>query len=70
MMQSNIALKLKLGSPDIFLRPNVNTFRVLDFLKARQVIEVDGRREGRAEARVERADRGFLAPLMLSRCWG
>ncbi|WP_113447939.1 patatin-like phospholipase family protein [Rhizobium cremeum] len=39
MMQSNIALKLKLGSPDIFLRPNVNAFRVLDFLKARQVIE-------------------------------
>ncbi|PZU82216.1 MAG: Patatin [Shinella sp.] len=39
MMQSNIALKLKLGAPDIFLRPNVNAFRVLDFLKARQVIE-------------------------------
>ncbi|QLF69528.1 patatin-like phospholipase family protein [Peteryoungia desertarenae] len=39
MMQSNIALKLKLGAPDIFLRPNVNEFRVLDFLKARQILE-------------------------------
>ena len=39
MMQANIALKLKLSPPHIFLRPAVNRFRVLDFLKARQVLE-------------------------------
>ncbi|MBO3759038.1 patatin-like phospholipase family protein [Ciceribacter sp. L1K22] len=39
MMQSMIALKLKLSKPDIFLRPPVNAFRVLDFVKARQVLE-------------------------------
>ncbi|MCL6706082.1 patatin-like phospholipase family protein [Pseudomonas sp. R2.Fl] len=39
MMQSMIGLKLKLSAPDIFLRPPVNGFRVLDFVKARQVLE-------------------------------
>lgn len=39
MMQANIALKLRLSPPDIFLRPAVNRFRVLDFLKARQVLD-------------------------------
>ncbi len=39
MMQSNIAVRLKLRAPDIFLRPAVNRFRVLDFLKAGQVLD-------------------------------
>ena len=39
MMQSNIAIRLKVKAPDIFLRPAVNRFRVLDFLKARQVLD-------------------------------
>ncbi|NKN38560.1 patatin-like phospholipase family protein [Agrobacterium sp. a22-2] len=39
MMQSHIALKLKLGAPAIFLRPAVNGFGVLDFLKARQILD-------------------------------
>lgn len=39
MMQSNIAVRLKIRAPDIFLRPAVNRFRVLDFLKARDVLE-------------------------------
>lgn len=38
MMQAHISLKLKLGPPDIFLRPPVNRYRVLDFLKARQIL--------------------------------
>lgn len=38
LMQGNIALKLQLGHPDIFLRPPVNHVRVLDFLKARQIL--------------------------------
>lgn len=39
MMQSNIAVRLKIRAPDIFLRPAVNRFRVMDFLKARQVLD-------------------------------
>ena len=38
MMQAAIAMKLRLEPPHIFLRPSVNRFRVLDFLRARQVL--------------------------------
>lgn len=38
-MQTNIALKLKLRPPHIFLRPNVNRFGVLDFFKAREILD-------------------------------
>lgn len=39
MMQSHLALKLRLGAPAIFLRPQVNEFGVMDFLKAKQIFE-------------------------------
>ena len=39
MMQANLALKLRLASPHVFLKPAVNRFRVLDFLKANQVLD-------------------------------
>lgn len=39
MMQANIAMRLKLSPPDIFLRPAVSRFRVLDFLKAGHVLD-------------------------------
>ncbi|MDI7861541.1 patatin-like phospholipase family protein [Rhizobiaceae bacterium n13] len=38
MMQANISLRLKLHTPDILLRPTVSHFRVLDFLRAREVL--------------------------------
>jgi NTE family protein len=38
-MQASIALKLKLRPPHIFLRPSVNRFGVLDFLKARDILQ-------------------------------
>lgn len=38
-MQASIALKLKLNPPHIFLRPSVNRFRVLDFLRARDILD-------------------------------
>ena len=38
-MQTTIALKLKLNPPHIFLRPSVNRFRVLDFFKARDILD-------------------------------
>lgn len=39
MMQSIIALKMKEGRPDILLRPEVGRFRVLDFLKAADILD-------------------------------
>jgi NTE family protein len=38
-MQATIALKLKLQPPQIFLRPSVSRFGVLDFLKAREILQ-------------------------------
>lgn len=38
MMQSIIAMKMKAGAPDILLRPDVGRFRVLDFLRAQEVL--------------------------------
>jgi Predicted esterase of the alpha-beta hydrolase superfamily len=39
-MQANISLKLKLNPPHIFLRPSVNPFRVMDFLRAGEILEM------------------------------
>ncbi|OLP45705.1 patatin-like phospholipase family protein [Rhizobium oryziradicis] len=39
MMQSHLALKLRLSAPAIFLRPQVNEFGVMDFLKAKQIFD-------------------------------
>ncbi|WP_331373518.1 patatin-like phospholipase family protein [Sinorhizobium chiapasense] len=38
MMQSIIAMKMKNGAPDLLLRPDVGRFRVLDFLRAYEVL--------------------------------
>ncbi len=38
MMQSIITMKLRTAPPDIFLRPDVSRFRVLDFLKAEEIL--------------------------------
>ncbi|OJF90386.1 patatin-like phospholipase family protein [Pararhizobium antarcticum] len=38
MMQSIIAMKIKAHPPDILLRPEVSRFRVMDFLKAQDVL--------------------------------
>lgn len=39
MMQSIIAAKLRLRAPDIFLAPDVGRFKVLDFMRAAEVLE-------------------------------
>lgn len=39
MMQSIIEMRRKASPPHIFLRPEVHQFRVLDFLKAREILE-------------------------------
>lgn len=38
MMQAAVTLKLKLRAPQIYLRPAVNRFKVMDFLKAEEVL--------------------------------
>ena len=38
MMQSIIAEKLRAGAPDIFLRPQVDSWRVMDFLKIKEIL--------------------------------
>ncbi|MGF0537121.1 patatin-like phospholipase family protein [Agrobacterium sp. ES01] len=46
-MLSAIQLMLKIYTPEIFLRPPVSGFRVLDFLKAQQVLEAtEGLKDG------------------------
>ena len=37
-MRSIVTLKLEKGAPDIFLQPDVGRFRVLDFVKAEEVL--------------------------------
>jgi NTE family protein len=39
MMQSIIAEKLRMGAPDIFLRPKVDSWRVMDFLKIKEILD-------------------------------
>lgn len=38
MMQSIISMKMKEGAPDILLRPDVGRYRVMDFLRAQDVL--------------------------------
>lgn len=39
MMQAIIAEKLRMGAPDIFLRPKVDSWRVMDFLKIKEILD-------------------------------
>ena len=39
LMQSIISEKLRSDRPDVLIRPNINQFRVLDFLKARAILK-------------------------------
>jgi NTE family protein len=39
MMQSITNIKLVANPPDLFLRPNVDAFRVLDFLKVKEILK-------------------------------
>jgi len=38
MMHSLINMKLKMDPPDVFLRPDVNRFKVMDFLKTEEIL--------------------------------
>ncbi|MEM1376137.1 MAG: patatin-like phospholipase family protein [Pseudomonadota bacterium] len=39
MMQSMMQLKLALSPPDVFIKPPVSSFRVMDFFKAKAILE-------------------------------
>jgi NTE family protein len=39
MMRSILKLKLKMQPPDVFVQPPVSNYRVMDFLKAKEIIE-------------------------------
>jgi NTE family protein len=39
MMQALIAAKVKLNPPGLLLRPEVNRFRVMDFLRADEILQ-------------------------------
>ena len=51
LMQSLIRMKLKLHTPDLLVRPAVDEFRVLDFLRAQTII--DHTRPTRTEMRAQ-----------------
>lgn len=55
MMQANVAMKLKIGAPHIFLRPPVNRFRVLDFLKVNEVLDATASVRDELKQKLERA---------------
>lgn len=55
MMRSILTLKLQLQAPDVFIKPPVSNFRVMDFLKARQIIEATTPVHDEAKRKIERA---------------
>jgi len=57
-MHSIVALKLEKGAPDIYLRPEVGRFRVMDFMKAEEVLAASA---GVREELKRALDRAFSA---------
>jgi NTE family protein len=55
MMQAIIAEKLKLSRPDVFLRPDVDAWRVMDFLKVREILDQTRPFKDEVKRAVERA---------------
>ncbi|MEL6201625.1 MAG: patatin-like phospholipase family protein [Pseudomonadota bacterium] len=62
MMQSMMQLKLAQSPPDVFVRPPVSSFRVMDFFKAKMILEAtrsvkdDFKYKLEAAIEIERAD--------------
>lgn len=55
MMQSIIAMKMKAHPPDILLRPEVNRFRVMDFLRAQEVLTATAGVKDQLKSALEKA---------------
>lgn len=60
LLKSLIAERLKVGTPDIFMRPNVSSVRVLDFRRAKSILKLVTPLRDEAKhllaAAIERAD--------------
>ncbi len=54
MMQSVTSLKLKNNPPDLFLRPDADQFRVLDFLKVKRILQATEATRDEAKRGIER----------------
>ena len=59
LMQSVIAEQLEHNRPDIVIRPNINVFRVLDFLKARAIVKAAEPAKDEMKRAIEKALRRF-----------
>ncbi len=59
LMQSVIAEQLVHSHPDIVIRPNINVFRVLDFLKARAIVKAAEPAKDEMKRAIEKALRRF-----------
>ncbi|WP_421853722.1 patatin-like phospholipase family protein [Oricola sp.] len=55
MMRSILKMKLKMQPPDVFVQPPVSTFRVMDFLKANQIIKETAPIRDEFKRKLERA---------------
>ncbi|PST26268.1 patatin-like phospholipase family protein [Mesorhizobium plurifarium] len=57
MMQSIITMKMQAGAPDILLRPDIGRYRVLDFLRAQELLAAtSGTKDEVKRALAERID--------------
>jgi len=59
LMQGVVAERLTHNGPDILIRPNINVFRVLDFLKARAIIKATEPAKDELKRALEKALRRF-----------
>jgi NTE family protein len=59
LMQSVVADRVSHNGPDILIRPNINVFRVLDFLKARAIIKAAEPAKDDLKRALEKALRRF-----------
>lgn len=59
LMQAVVAERLEHGRPDILIRPNINLFRVLDFLKARAIIRAADPAKDELKRTLEKALKRF-----------
>jgi NTE family protein len=58
-MQRVLAERLAVSGSDVLIRPNINVFRVLDFLKARAIIKAAEPAKDETKRALEKALRRF-----------
>jgi NTE family protein len=61
MMQTTTSMKMSIHKPDIMIRPNINQFRVLDFLKVEQILEASSATGDEVKRSIEAAFRQLEA---------